>query len=58
VVSSTGIRHRSIVFLGFAFDEENIKTLQLNRAANGKRIHAIRYGMTPTAWEQAKAFLD
>jgi hypothetical protein len=41
---------KHIVFLGFAFDEQNIKTLKLNRQRQETTVYATRYGMTEAAW--------
>ncbi len=39
------------IFLGFAFDEQNIKTLRLNRMNSEMALYATRYEMTESAWQ-------
>lgn len=46
------------VFLGFAFDDQNIKTLKLNRVQSKTKLYATRFRMTQASWAHAVASLQ
>jgi hypothetical protein len=49
---------KTVCFLGFGFDAEKIKRLELNRRCQGQVIGASRYHVAETGWLTYKVLLQ